>query len=126
VCASDRILNARSLANSVSAGRFDVRRFRPNILIRSQGEPFTENSWVDRALAIGDEVVLRITIPHPRCSHIILPQPDLPHDPGILRTVAQHNMRDLGDFGTLPRAGVYADVVKPGTIRRGDTAHWLD
>ena len=56
---------------------------------------------------------------------MILPQGDLPHDPGILHTVAQLNMRDVGNFGTLPCAGVYADVVKPGTIRRGDTVHYL-
>jgi hypothetical protein len=57
---------------------------------------------------------------------MILPQFDLPHDPGILRTIAEHNLRDLGDFGKLPCAGVYADVVKTGTIRRGDTVHYLD
>src|SRR5262249_21728904 len=90
-------------------GRFDVRRFRPNIVVRSQAEPFIENLWAGRTLALGEEVVLRITIPCPRCVDMILPQADLPHDPGILRTVAQHNMRDLGDFGTLPCAGVYAD-----------------
>ncbi len=107
-------------------GRFDVRRFRPNFLIRTQAEPFVENSWIGRTIAIGDEVVLRITIPCPRCISTILPQFDLPHDPGILRTIAQHNMQDLGDFGMLPCAGVYADVVKTGVIRRGDTMHYLD
>jgi len=107
-------------------GRFDVRRFRPNIVVRSQAEPFIENSSVGRMVAIGEEVILRITIPCPRCVNMILPQFDLPHDPGILRTIAEHNLRDLGDFGKLPCAGVYADVVKTGTIRRGDTVHYLD
>jgi class 3 adenylate cyclase/uncharacterized protein YcbX len=107
-------------------GRFEVRRFRPNIMIRSHREPFIENSWVDRTLAIGDEVVLHITVPCPRCVNAMLPQADLPHDPGILRTIAQHNMRKVLDFGTLPCAGVYADVVIPGTIRRGDAVHFLD
>jgi uncharacterized protein YcbX len=114
------------LQRAYPEGRFDVRRFRPNIVVRSQAEPFIENSWVGRTLAVGEEVVLRITIPCPRCTHVILPQADLPHDPGILRTVAQQNMRDLGDFGTLPCAGVYADVVKPGTIRRGDAVQCLE
>lgn len=85
-----------------------------------------ENSWVGRTLAIGDEVVLRITIPCPRYVTMIMPQGELPHDPGILRTVAQHNMREVGEFGTLPCAGVYADVVNPGTIRRGDSVRGLD
>jgi class 3 adenylate cyclase/uncharacterized protein YcbX len=107
-------------------GQFDVRRFRPNIVIRSEGEPFFENSWCDRLLAVGDEVILRVTIPCPRCLTIMLPQDNLPHDPGILRTVAQLNMQDLGEFGTLPCAGVYADVARPGIIRRGDSVWCLD
>ncbi len=49
-----------------------------------------------------------------------LPQADLPHDPRILRTIAVQNRLDLGDFGHLPCAGVYADIVQPGSIRRGD------
>ncbi|MGA7869531.1 MAG: zinc ribbon domain-containing protein [Candidatus Binatus sp.] len=47
-------------------------------------------------------------------------------NPRILPTIAQHNMRVAGDFGTLPCAGVYADVVKPGAVRRGDPVHCLD
>jgi class 3 adenylate cyclase/uncharacterized protein YcbX len=107
-------------------GRFDLRRFRPNIVVRSHGDPFVENSWVGRTLAIGDEVVLRITIPCPRCSTVTLPQEDLPRDPRILRTIAEHNTQDLGDFGRLPCMGVYADVLQPGAIRRGDVIRCLD
>lgn len=113
------------LQGAYARGRFDVRRFRPNVVIRSEGEPYIENSWAGRTLAIGDQVVLRVTIPCPRCVNTTLPQGDLPHDPGILRTIAQHNRRDLGDFGQLPCAGVYADVVKPGIIRRGDAVRYL-
>jgi len=40
-----------------------------------------------------------------------LPQGDLPRDPGILRTAAQHNRANVG---------VYAAVLEGGTIRRGD------
>jgi MOSC domain-containing protein YiiM len=49
-----------------------------------------------------------------------LPRVDLRHDPRILRTAVQLNTQNLGDFGNLPCVGVYADVVKPGRIRRGD------
>jgi MOSC domain-containing protein YiiM len=42
---------------------------------------------------------------------ITLPQGDLPKDPGILRTAAQHNAVNVG---------VYASVASGGTIRRGD------
>ena len=42
---------------------------------------------------------------------ITLPQGDLPKDPGILRTAAQHNALSVG---------VYASVLTGGSIRRGD------
>ena len=77
-------------------------------------------------MAIGAEVVLRATIPTPRCVVTTLPQGDLPQDPGILRTVAQQNLLDLGEFGRSACLGVYADVVKPGVVRRGDTVRVLD
>jgi uncharacterized protein YcbX len=94
-------------------GRFEVRRFRPNIVVSTEPDTqgFVENDWIDRTIAIGDEVRLRINGPCPRCVMTTLPQGDLPKDPGILRTAAQHNGANVG---------VYADVIAGGTIRRGD------
>jgi len=94
-------------------GRFEVRRFRPNIVVATAPDQhgFVENDWVGRTLAIGDDVRLRVTGPCPRCVMITLPQGDLPKDAGILRTAAQNNQANVG---------VYADVVKSGTLRRGD------
>ncbi len=95
-------------------GRFDVPRFRPNIVVRAAaGESgFIENGWVGRTLAIGDEVCLTITGPCGRCVMTTLPQAGLPKDPDILRTAAQHNKVQVG---------VYAAVARGGTIRRGDS-----
>ena len=44
-------------------GRFEVRRFRPNIVVETaNGEKnFVENAWVGQILAIGDSVRLSIT-----------------------------------------------------------------
>src|SRR5216117_3142548 len=94
-------------------GRFEVRRFRPNIVVqlRSAEKSFAENSWVGHTLAIGNAVRLNITIPCGRCVMTTLAQGDLPADPGILRTAAQHNQVNVG---------VYAVVARGGTIRRGD------
>jgi uncharacterized protein len=94
-------------------GRFEARRFRPNIVVQagSDAEGFVENDWIDHTLAIGDEVRLHVTGPCPRCVMITLPQGDLPKDTGILRTAAQHNQANVG---------VYADVIAGGTIRRAD------
>jgi uncharacterized protein YcbX len=94
-------------------GRFEVRRSRPNIMLQlASGEKgFAENAWVGRTLAIGTTVRLNITGPCGRCVMTTLAQGDLPMDPGILRTAAQHNQVNVG---------VYAAVVRSGTIRRGD------
>jgi uncharacterized protein YcbX len=94
-------------------GRFEVRRFRPNIVVATEPEEqgFVENDWIDRTVAIGDDVRLRITGPCPRCVMTTLAQGDLPKDSGILRTAAQHNQANVG---------VYADVVEGGAIQRGD------
>ena len=107
-------------------GRFDVRRFRPNCVIRTGSAPFIENAWAGRTIALGEQVVIRATLPTPRCVLTTLPQGDLPRDPGILRTIAQHNLQDLGEWGRNACLGVWADVVKPGVVRRGDTMHLLE
>jgi uncharacterized protein YcbX len=95
------------------AGRFEVRRFRPNIVVSTgpDAHGFVENDWIEHTIAIGDDVRLRITGGCPRCVMTTLPQGDLPRDPGILRAAAQHNQANVG---------VYADVVAAGTIRLGD------
>ena len=95
-------------------GRFEVRRFRPNIVVQpASGEKgFAENAWIGHTLAIGTAVRLNITSPCGRCVMTTLAQGDLPKDPGILRTAAQHNQA---------RVGVYAAVVRGGEIRRGDS-----
>jgi uncharacterized protein YcbX len=94
-------------------GRFEVRRFRPNVVVAIEGNPqaFVENDWVGRTLLLGTEVRLRIVRPCGRCVMTTLPQSDLPHDPGILRTAVQHNDGDVG---------VYATVVQGGTVHRSD------
>lgn len=95
-------------------GRFEVRRFRPNIVVEpASGEKsFVENAWIGHTLAIGANVRLSITGPCSRCVMTTLPQGDLPRDSEILRAAAQHNEVNVG---------VYAAVVRGGTIRRGDS-----
>jgi len=105
-------------------GCFDVRRFRPNIVVESPFGPqaFVENAWVGRTLAIGTEVRLRITDPMPRCVITTLAQGDLPRDLGILKTVTEHNQVSIPVLGgaARPGVGVCAFVLQGGTIRRGD------
>ena len=94
-------------------GRFEVRRFRPNIVMElASGEKdFIENLWMGKKIMIGEDIVLRVTGPCTRCVMTTLSQGDLPKDLGILRTIARYNKVN---------AGVYASVQRGGTIRRGD------
>ncbi len=94
-------------------GRFEARRFRPNIVVETNNEEleFVENDWIGKTLKIGDEVELKITEPCPRCVMTTLSQGDLPNDIGILRTAAQNNNAHVG---------VYASVIKGGTIHCDD------
>jgi uncharacterized protein YcbX len=94
------------------AGRFEPRRFRPNLIINTAGQKgFIENQWIGKTLLIGPEVKIQITGPCPRCVMTTLAQGDLPKDPGVLKTAAQHNE---------VRVGVYASVIQPGMVRIGD------
>jgi len=102
------------LRSAYPGGRFESRRFRPNIVVRtSEGESgFLENGWLNRTLAIGEDLRVKVFSPCPRCVMTTLPQGDLPSDPGILRAAAQHNKANVG---------VYALVERPGVLRAGDS-----
>jgi uncharacterized protein len=99
------------------AGRFDLHRFRPNLLIQPTDDRtgFVENDWIGRTVRIGEDVELRITGPCGRCVMTTLPQAGLPKDTGILRAAVQHNGAHVG---------VYASVSRGGYVRNGD-AVWV-
>jgi uncharacterized protein YcbX len=94
-------------------GRFEVRRFRPNVVVQTATgvKDFVENAWIGRTVRIGDGVLLAITGPCPRCVMTTLSQADLPKDAGILRTAARHNGVNVGMYGS---------VLQGGEIHRGD------
>ena len=102
------------------ASRFDVRRFRMNVIVDAVDDGFVENGWIGHGLAIGDDVRLNVAMPDPRCVMTTLAQDDLPGDTEVLRALVKHNRLDLGPLGNYPCAGVYAVVGAPGMIRTGD------
>ena len=106
--------------------QLDVRRLRPNIVVRTSEAPFIENDWAGRRLAIGERVVLQTSTACPRCINVTLAQDGFLREPSILRAIAGQNLVDLGDLGKLPCVGVYADVVQPGPVAAGDSIRWLE
>lgn len=107
------------LRDAYPEGRFEVPRFRPNLVVESgwDEQGFIEQNWIGHTLDIGDEVRLKITSSCGRCVMTTLAQGDLPKDTGILRTAVQHNHGNVG---------VYASVAQGGTIRSGDPVRMVD
>jgi uncharacterized protein YcbX len=106
-------------------GRFDARRFRPNLVVATvDGETgFPEVGWLGRGLAVGTDVRLEAIDPAPRCVVTTLPQGDLPRDREILGTLARHSRAasaTLAPGVVFPAvAGIYASVLREGTVHRG-------
>ena len=105
------IMSQQSLAtmNQLDGeSRFDVRRFRPNLLvdIPDTDHPFPEQAWIGKMLSIGS-VKLRIEMTCPRCSMTTHGFDDLPRDTEIMRQLVNHCDGNLG---------IYASVQTPGQI----------
>jgi uncharacterized protein YcbX len=96
-------------------GDFDVRRFRPNILVETSEDGLVEQEWIGGTLSAGD-VALSVEIPAIRCSVPMREQPGLPADPAVSRTVSRHGERCFG---------VYTDIAEAGTVRVGDVVTYL-
>jgi uncharacterized protein YcbX len=94
-----------------TAARWDVRRFRPNVLVDDgQTAAATEGDWSGRLMRCG-HATLRCEIPTVRCAMTMHAQQDLPRDPSVLRTIAREADQQLGG---------YASVVTGGGVRVGD------
>jgi uncharacterized protein YcbX len=91
-------------------GDWDVRRFRPNVLLRSTVDEAVEDGFVGAHVALGQALV-EVTDRCKRCVMIALPQGDLPKDRQVLRSVAT---RAESNFG------VYATVRRPAAVHVGD------
>ncbi len=99
-----------ALRGKAPGSDFDVRRFRPNLVIESAVDAFAEVGWQGGALHAGT-LVARVEFPTVRCSMTIRPQPGLDGDPRILKTIVAEAERCLG---------VYAAVTTPGRVAVGD------
>lgn len=91
-------------------GDFDVRRFRPNILLETEGDGLVEQDWLGGTLRAGG-LTARVEIPTVRCTVPLREQVGVPADPAVVRTVSRQGDRCFG---------VYADITGPGTVCVGD------
>jgi uncharacterized protein YcbX len=100
----------RTGASHHAGGTWDVRRFRPNVLIEADGDGWLEDAWAGHEVRIGNVSVQGI-VPCSRCTMVTRPQPGLDKDLDIFRTL---NREHGATFG------LWATVTTPGTIRAGD------
>ena len=104
------------IGHEAGLGRdLDRRRFRANILVETEKpEPFLEDGWVGGTLVFGDgeqSPAVSVTMPDLRCVMINLDPDSAAKDARVMKTVVRLNQNN---------AGVYATVVRTGTIRVGD------
>ena len=97
-----------ALAAEVKAD-VDDKRFRANILVDGL-TAFAEDDLVGKHIRIGT-ATLEVAMRSPRCVMIDMESADLPEQHGNLLAAGRLNEACLG---------VIANVVEPGTIRRGD------
>src|SRR4051794_40698452 len=100
----------RVVAERAPGSQFDVRRFRPNVVIDGDGAELTEFGWCGGRLR-APNVTFDAEIPTVRCSIPTRQQGDLPADPDVLRTINAYADHCLG---------VYANVAKAGALAEGD------
>jgi uncharacterized protein len=104
----------KKLSSEMGAEDLAQERFRANIYGDwDSGEPFLEDTLLDRELSIGkNQVRLKIVKKDSRCVIPTLDPVTAISNPLVLETIkSRHN----GCFG------VYAEVVYPGTIKLGDS-----
>src|SRR3954452_8366366 len=92
------LLTTSTLAALQAAGPdagFDVRRYRPNVLIETPDDGFAENSGVPGAVPIGGSARAHVDLPTMRCVMTTLAQRGLPADRQTLRVVSKENRIEI-------------------------------
>ena len=104
------------------AGRSaDVRRFRPNILVRStRAVPFEEDDWLGGVLTFGegsDAPAVAVRSRDVRCAMVNIDADDGSLAPEVLKAVVRANQNNAGIYATVTRSGRLA-VGQPVVLHR--------
>jgi len=92
--------------------RPDVRRFRPNVVVRAlQAAPFQEDSWVGGVLTFGEgenAPAVSVTMRDIRCAMLNLDPDTAKPTPTMMKAVVNANQNCAGVYGTVTRIGQLA------------------
>jgi uncharacterized protein YcbX len=87
----------------------DIRRFRPNLVIDTEGtQPFEEDRWVGKILEFGSEGIgpaISVTMRDKRCVMIDLDPDTAEANAELMKTVIRMNENYAGVYGTVVRTG---------------------
>jgi len=102
------------------AGRSpDVRRFRPNILVRLLREvPFQEDEWLGGVLSFGDgdgAPAIAVTAHDVRCAMVNIDPDTASIAPEVMKAVVRANANN---------AGIYGAVIRIGRLAAGQTVYF--
>jgi uncharacterized protein YcbX len=105
VIASDTVREIGRL----SGRSLDVRRFRPNVLVRLlRPTPFQEDEWVGGVLSFGegdDAPAIAVTMRDERCSMVNLDPDSASPAPEVMKAVVRANQNTAGIYGAVTRIG---------------------
>jgi uncharacterized protein YcbX len=105
VIASDTV---REISRLAGRGE-DVRRFRPNILVRLlRPAPFQEDEWVGGVLSFGegdDAPAIAVTMRDLRCSMVNIDPDSAALAPEMMKAVVRAHQNTAGIYGTVTRVG---------------------
>jgi hypothetical protein len=92
------------------AGRsLDVRRFRPNVVVRSlRSVPWQEDDWVGGVLNFGegdDAPAIAVTMRDERCSMVNLDPDSASPAPEVMKAVVRVHQNTAGIYGAVTRIG---------------------
>ena len=105
VITSDTVREVSRLAGRSA----DVRRFRPNVVVRStRAVPFEEDEWLGGALTFGeadDAPTVTVTTHDVRCVMVNFDPDGGSAAPEVLKAVVRANRNNAGIYGTVTRIG---------------------
>ena len=110
----DASISVITLGTTEEIGRLagvgpDVRRFRPNVVVRSlRPVPFEEDEWLGGVLSFGDAddgPAITVTLRDERCAMINFDPDSAKSAPEMLKAVVRANQNNAGIYATVTRIG---------------------
>jgi uncharacterized protein len=93
----------------LSGRSLDLRRFRPNVVVRSRRSvPFEEDEWLGGVLSFGeadDAPAINATMRDERCSMVNLDPDSASPAPEVMKAVVRANQNNAGIYGVVTRIG---------------------